>query len=68
MANEVIDWVKQPMNDGTRYEGNSQTFGPFVIEKKDTRSYSIWWGGADIGEANSVAAAKRIATDHANSL
>lgn len=68
MANEVINWTKINMNGWTKYGGSSQTFGPFTIEKEDTRSYSIWWGNVEIGEASSIPEAKRIATEHANSL
>ena len=67
MDKQVIAWEKENMFGWTRYKGNSQNFGPYIIEKEDTRSYSIWWGGVDIGEASSVPAAKKVAAQHANS-
>lgn len=65
---QIIEWSKARMPEWTRYEGNSQDFGPYIIEKEDTRSYSIWWGGVDIGESSSVSGAKALAKSHAQSL
>lgn len=65
---DLISWKKTKMNGWNRYEGSTDRFGPYIIEKEDTRSYSIWWGGADIGEATNVTSAKHVAQNHANAL
>lgn len=65
---QTIDWTKTDMGGWSRYEGTSQDFGPYIIEKEDVRCYSIWWGHHDIGEASSVAGAKSVALNHARDL
>ena len=39
-----------------------------TAEKEDTRLFSVWGGGVDIGEADHVATAKRMAQAHSNVL
>jgi phage-related tail fiber protein len=68
MANEVIDWEEVDMYGWTKYVGNSQTFGLFVVEKEDTNNYLVWLNEDFIGNADSVLAAKSIAARKANSL
>lgn len=65
---EKIKWKKTPMGGWTRYEGSSENYGPYIIEKEDTRSYSIWWGHFDIGEAGSISSAKKVAQSHCDGL
>lgn len=65
---QKIEWTKTDMGGWNRYEGCSQDYGPYIIEKEDTRSYSVWWGHFEISDAETVAQAKVIATAHARSL
>ena len=65
---EKIEWVKQDMGGWFRHEGTSPRFGPYVVEKEDTKSYSVWWGDVDIGEADNVASAKKVAQKHCDWL
>ena len=65
---QTIQWKKTLMIGWNRYEGNSQGFGPYIIEKEDERVYSIWWGGVDIGTAENVQGAKSIALKHCRSF
>ncbi|GLT07969.1 hypothetical protein ACFQFQ_14490 [Sulfitobacter porphyrae] len=69
MTDEKLTWKTIDTGMGwNRHEGVSENFGPYIVEKEDTRSFSIWWGGVGIGEADSYAAARHVAQDHCNGL
>ena len=66
---ERLEWNAADTGLGwKRHEGRSENCGPYVIEKEDTRSFSIWLGSVEIGEADSVAAAKSHAQKHSDGL
>lgn len=69
MPVEQLSWVTTDTGLGwNRHEGTSTNFGPYVIEKEETRSFSVWWGGVYIGEANYWTLARRVAQEHCNRL
>lgn len=62
-------WTKVDMGMGwNRHEGQSENYGPYIVEKEGRRSFSVWWGGVNLGEADHVATAKRMAQAHSNGL
>jgi hypothetical protein len=62
-----LKWAKTDMGGWFRHEAPSD-FGPYIIEKEDTRSYSVWWGHHEIGEADNVSSAKAKARAHYETL
>jgi len=69
MAIEQLSWTKVDTGMGwNRHEGVSENYGPYTIEKEDSRSFSIWWGGVEIGESDHWASARREAQAHCNGL
>lgn len=66
---DQINWTKEDTLLGWfKHRGATAKFGDYVIEKEDTRSYSVWWGHHEIGEASSVAGGKKFAQEHFESL
>lgn len=56
----MLIWLKENMGGWNKYRS-----GLFTIEKEVSKSYSVWYGHHDIGEASSIAEAKKIARRYA---
>ena len=63
-------WTKTPMSGWTRHEAKSEDghWGPYIVEKEDTRSFGVWWGHHEIGSASSIPEARSMCQRHCDSL
>lgn len=71
-----MDWTQEPMMGWNRYRATTDR-GEYVIDKEDTRSFSVEFlmvdtpdlkGSQHVGEATTVAGAKKVAQEHWNAL